>query len=74
MALDWMSDSRIGVRPTMVFFSEVVLAVTNWAYSQAAAVRFRRHLRGQHRFDAITDLVHQMERDVADTRALADGW
>jgi len=35
----WMSDSRIGVRPTRVFLSETVLAVTNWAYSQAAAVR-----------------------------------
>jgi predicted metal-dependent HD superfamily phosphohydrolase len=39
IALDWMSDSRIGVRPTMVFFSDVVLAVMNCAYSQAAAVR-----------------------------------
>ena len=27
----WMSDSRMGVRPTMVFFSEVVFAVTNCA-------------------------------------------
>src|SRR5688500_20377889 len=35
-----MSDSRIGVRPTMVFFSDVVFAVMNCAYSQAAAVRF----------------------------------
>ncbi len=34
----WMSLSRIGVRPTMVFFSEVVFAVMNCAYSQAAAV------------------------------------
>jgi hypothetical protein len=32
-------DSRMKVRPTMDFFSDVVLAVTNWAYSQAAAVR-----------------------------------
>src|SRR6218665_502957 len=39
MALDCMSLSRIGVRPTMVFLSEAVLAVTNCAYSQAAAVR-----------------------------------
>ena len=31
IAFDWMSDSRIGVRPTMVFFSDVVLAVTNCA-------------------------------------------
>ena len=35
-----MSDSRIGVRPTIVFFSDVVFAVMNCAYSQAAAVRF----------------------------------
>jgi hypothetical protein len=40
MASERMSDSRIGVKPTMVFFSEVVLAVTNWAYNQAAAVLF----------------------------------
>ena len=38
--IDWMSDSRIGVRPTMVFFSDVLLAVMNCAYSQAAAVLF----------------------------------
>ena len=38
IALLWMSLSRIGVRPTMVFFSDVVLAVMNCAYSQAAAV------------------------------------
>ncbi|MNI95446.1 hypothetical protein D3C73_1537140 [compost metagenome] len=36
MAWELMSDSRIGVRPTMVFFSETVFEVTNWAYSQAA--------------------------------------
>ena len=31
MALLWMSLSRIGVRPTMVFFRDVVLAVMNCA-------------------------------------------
>ncbi|MOA08399.1 hypothetical protein D3C78_1281600 [compost metagenome] len=36
MAWELMSDSRIGVRPTMVFFNDTVLEVTNWAYSQAA--------------------------------------
>ncbi len=34
-----MSLSRIGVRPTWVFFSEVVLATQNWAKSQAALRR-----------------------------------
>jgi riboflavin kinase/FMN adenylyltransferase len=70
----------VGRRPT--FYEEADLSLLEAhlldfdgdLYHQAAAVRFRRHLRGQHRFDAITDLVHQMERDVADTRALADGW
>jgi hypothetical protein len=37
MAWELMSDSRIGVRPTMVFFSDTVLEVTNCAYSQAAS-------------------------------------
>ena len=34
-----MSLSRMNVRPTIDFFSEVVFAVTNCAYSQAAAAR-----------------------------------
>jgi hypothetical protein len=40
MACELMSDSRIGVRPTMVFFSDTVFEVTNCAYSQAASFCF----------------------------------
>jgi riboflavin kinase/FMN adenylyltransferase len=70
----------VGRRPT--FYEEADLSLLEAylldfdgdLYGQDAAVRFRARLRGQQRFDDVADLVRRMERDVADTRALAAGW
>jgi FAD synthase len=37
-------------------------------------VRFHDRIRGQVRFESVDDLVEQMGRDVADTRARALEW
>ena len=39
IAVERRSESRIGVSPTSVFFSDTVLETTNWAYSHAALRR-----------------------------------
>jgi riboflavin kinase/FMN adenylyltransferase len=39
-------------------------------YGEAVKVRFVKRLRGEVKFDSVDALVHQMGRDVADTRAL----
>jgi hypothetical protein len=48
------------VRPTMDFFSDVVLAVTNWAYSQAAAVGWRRGLEEGPAAHVLVAVLHAL--------------
>jgi riboflavin kinase/FMN adenylyltransferase len=70
----------LGRRPT--FYEEADLSLLEAhlldfdgdLYGQPARVRFADRIRGQVRFDAVEDLIGQMERDVADTRRLAAGW
>lgn len=70
----------LGRRPT--FYEEADLSLLEAhlldfdgdLYGQRARVRFRAHIRAQQRFDDVDDLVRQMERDVAETRARALGW
>ena len=42
-------------------------------YGAHVAVDFTARLRGMVRFDSVQDLIEQMHRDVADTRALTAG-
>jgi riboflavin kinase / FMN adenylyltransferase len=70
----------LGRRPT--FYEEADLSLLEAylldfdadLYGHTAAVRFRDRIRGQERFASVDDLVEQMGRDVADTRARAAGW
>ena len=65
-----------GRRPT--FYAEAgmflveahVLDFDGDLYGQEARVRFTHRLRGQERFDDVTDLVAQMQRDVEAVRRL----
>jgi riboflavin kinase / FMN adenylyltransferase len=70
----------LGRRPT--FYEEADLSLLEAhlldfdgdLYGQAAVVRFHDRIRGQVRFESVDDLVEQMGRDVADTRARALEW
>jgi riboflavin kinase/FMN adenylyltransferase len=66
----------VGRRPT--FYADAGLSLCEAyvldfggdLYDQWVRVAFTHHLRGQERFDAVDDLVAQMERDVARVRDL----
>jgi riboflavin kinase/FMN adenylyltransferase len=64
----------LGRRPTfyedadMALLEAYVLDFDSDLYGEAARVEFVARLRGQSRFDAVADLVAQMDRDVAATR------
>jgi riboflavin kinase/FMN adenylyltransferase len=65
-----------GRRPTfyaeagMFLVEAYVLDFDGDLYGQKARVRFTHRLRGQERFDDVTDLVAQMHRDVEAVRRL----
>ena len=69
----------LGTRPT--FYAEAgaslleayVLDFDGDLYGQYVKVRFLERLRGQERFDTVDDLIAQMARDVAATRAVVGG-
>jgi riboflavin kinase/FMN adenylyltransferase len=66
----------LGQRPT--FYQDAALALLEAyvldfdadLYGEAARVEFVAHLRGQSRFGAVSELIAQMERDVAATRSV----
>jgi riboflavin kinase/FMN adenylyltransferase len=71
-----MSAISLGRRPTFYDSAEsslleaYVLDFDGDLYGQAIKVRFVEHLRGEQKFDSVDDLVAQIERDVAATRAV----
>jgi riboflavin kinase/FMN adenylyltransferase len=72
--LERVAALSIGRRPTfyaesgMRLLEAYVLDFDGDLYGQPAKVRFRSHLRGQHRFESVDDLIAQMTRDVEAVR------
>jgi riboflavin kinase/FMN adenylyltransferase len=68
----------IGRRPTfyaeagMLLLEAYLLDFDGDLYGQNARVRFAKHLREQHRFDSVDDLIAQMQRDVEVVRTLSE--
>lgn len=67
--------TSIGVNPTFGGVTSLrveafLIDYDDDLYGVEAAVDFRHHLRGQQRFDAVEDLIAQMDADVARAREL----
>jgi riboflavin kinase/FMN adenylyltransferase len=69
---------NVGVRPMFVtgrgeLIEAYLIDFDGDLYGQNLGIDFLRRLRGEQRFDTVDALIAQMERDVQDARAVAQG-